>query len=139
VLRVSGYAGEEFRGRVTRVSPAANATTRQIEVLVEFTGGRQPKLAGLYAEGYVETESQSAFAVPASALVREGDKAYAWRLEGGVLKRVSIVVGERDSRSGDWVVKSGLAAGDRLLRYPGANLKDGQAFETNGAAKAAGG
>ena len=41
-FRVNGYGNEEFAGRVRRVNPAANATTRQVEVLVDFAGPEQP-------------------------------------------------------------------------------------------------
>src|SRR5205085_459988 len=50
-FRVNGYGNQEFAGKVRRVAPTANATTRQVELLVDFVGEKQPKLAGLYAEG----------------------------------------------------------------------------------------
>ena len=125
-FRVNGYNDTEFRGKVRRVNPAANPTTRQVEVLVDFTGGRQPKLAGLYAEGRVETKASSAITLPATALVRDGDKSLAWRVQNDKLQRVPVEIGDRDPRSGDYAVKSGLAEGDRVIRYPTALLKDGQ-------------
>jgi membrane fusion protein (multidrug efflux system) len=64
--------------------------------------------------------------LPASALVREGDRHYAWRVSGGKVQKAPLVVGERDARRGDWIVKSGLSDGDRVLRHPIATLKDGQ-------------
>jgi RND family efflux transporter MFP subunit len=137
VFRVSGYGGQEFTGKVRRVNPAANATTRQIEVLVDFADARQPKLAGLYAEGYVETEKSNALAVPDTVLVHDGDKSYAWRLGSGVLQKVDVAIGERDPRSGEFAVKKGLAEGDRVLRHPTTLLKDGQKVEMTAAAAAA--
>src|SRR5688500_6842206 len=50
-FRVNGYGDQEFAGKVRRVNPSANPTTRQVELLVDFVGEKQPKLAGLYAEG----------------------------------------------------------------------------------------
>ena len=35
-FRVNGYGEQEFLGKVRRVNPSANATTRQVEVLVDF-------------------------------------------------------------------------------------------------------
>jgi len=63
-FRVNGYPDQEFTGKVRRVNPAANATTRQVEVLVDFTGQKQPRLAGLYAEGRIETSSARASPCP---------------------------------------------------------------------------
>ena len=128
-FRVNGYGEQEFRGKVRRVNPAVNATTRQAEVLVDFSDGTQPKLAGLYAEGRIETESANVLTLPATALSREGDAAYAWRIAGDVVRKVPIQVGERDPRSGELVLKSGLSAGDRIIRQSGSTLKDGQKIE----------
>lgn len=134
-FRVNGYGEQQFVGKVRRVNPSANATTRQVEVLVDFVGTKQPKLAGLYAEGQIEASSSSSLTIPASALVREGDKSLAWRLNGNALQKVALVIGVRDVRTGDFAVSSGLADGDKLIRNPTSALKDGQKIELATAAK----
>jgi RND family efflux transporter MFP subunit len=134
-FHVNGYGDKEFAGRVRRVNPAANATTRQVEVLVDLVGDDQPKLAGLYAEGRIETETSSHLLLPASSLVREGDRSFAWAIRDGAVHKVAIVLGDRDPRSGSYVVVQGLSDGERLLKYPTALLKDGrrvQAAEAGG-------
>lgn len=128
-FRVNGYGEEEFAGRVRRVNPAANPTTRQVEVLVDFVGPEQPKLAGLYAEGRLETESHTSLTIPASAVVHEGDKASAFRVKGNRLQKVALTIAQRDPRTGDYIVAGGLADGDQVLRHPGDQLKDGQAVQ----------
>ncbi len=136
-FRVNGYGAQEFAGTVKRINPAANANTRQLEVLVEFSGGKQPQLAGLYAEGYLETDSKSAaLMVPALALAHEGDKVFAWRIKDGKLQKVSVLLGARDPRHGDFVLRSGLGVGDQLLRNPSSTLKDGQPAQLGAVAAA---
>jgi RND family efflux transporter MFP subunit len=129
-FRVNGYGDQEFAGKVRRVNPAANPTTRQVEVLVDFVGDKQPKLAGLYAEGRLETESRTSLTIPASAVVRDGDKTSAFRVKDNKLQKVPLAIAERDSRSGDYVVAGGLAEGDQVIRYPTTLLKDGQRVQT---------
>jgi membrane fusion protein, multidrug efflux system len=130
IFRVHGFAERDFQGTIDRVNPAANATTRQVEVLVNFDDAKQaPNVAGLYAEGRVETRRTAALTIPATALVREGDHAFAWRVEGRALQKVSLKVGDRDPRTGEFVLKSGLAEGDTLLRYPTSTLQNGQSVE----------
>ena len=137
-FRVNGYGEQEFIGKVRRVNPAANATTRQVEVLVDFVDKKQPKLAGLYAEGHIEAGSTTSLTVPATALVRDGDKASIWRMKDKKIQKTLVVVGERDARSGDFALVSGLADGDAVIRYPATNLKDGQNVQLSTApAKAA--
>ena len=136
MFRVHGFAEREFLGMIARVNPSANATTRQVEVLVNFAdANQQPNVAGLYAEGRIETRHTAALTIPASALVRDGDHAFAWRLKDRALQKVGLSVGERDARSGEFVLKSGLAEGDTLLRYPTSALRDGQPVEMAGEAK----
>jgi len=130
MFRVHGFADREFLGTITRINPAANATTRQVEVLVSFSDQAQrPEVSGLYAEGRIETRSTTALTIPATALVRDGDQAYAWRLRNGVLHKVSINLGDLDPRSGQFALAGGLTEGDQLLRYPTSTLRDGQAVE----------
>jgi RND family efflux transporter MFP subunit len=136
-FRVNGYGSQEFSGSVTRINPAANANTRQLEVLVEFASGKQPQLAGLYAEGNIQASRQSALMVPAMALAREGDKVFAWRVKDGAVQKVALVLGERDPRRGDFVLRSGLSEGDQLIRSPTSTLKDGQKAQLSGAAASA--
>jgi hypothetical protein len=64
--------------------------------------------------------------VPESALVRSGDKTFAWKVSGKSLSKADLQIGARDQRSGAVEVKSGLAAGDMVLRAPNSSLVDGQ-------------
>ena len=127
MFRVHGFADHEYLGTITRVNPAANATTRQVEVLVSFNDpSDRPTVAGLYGEGRVETRRTAALMIPPSALVKEGDNAFAWRVKNRKLQKVSLTIGDRDPRSGDFVLKGGLAEGDTLLRYPNSTLHNDQ-------------
>jgi len=126
-FRIHGFDQRDFDGRVMRVNPSANATTRQVEVLVSFANAKdQPDVAGLYAEGRVDTETNAALTLPAAAVVREGDNAFAWRVKDGKLQKVKLGLGVRDLRTGNFVVNAGVAEGDSVLRYPASTLKDGQ-------------
>ena len=126
-FRIHGFEQRDFEGEVMRVNPSANATTRQVEVLVAFINAKeQPDVAGLYAEGRIETQSTAALTLPAASIVREGDNAYAWRFKGGKLQKVKLGLGQRDVRTGNFMVSSGIGEGDSFLRYPASTLKDGQ-------------
>ncbi len=132
-FRINGYANQEFRGTVKRIDPSANDVTRQVEVLVGFGSGAQPKVSGLYAEGRIEAESVAALMLPEAALVREGDKAYTWRLKGKALDKVALTIGTRDPRTGQYEVRNGLAVGDTILRNPNSGLTVGQKVELTAA------
>ncbi len=128
-FRVNGYPGQDFTGQVKRVDPAANAVTRQVEVLVAFADKTLPRVAGLYAEGRIEADSVPALMIPDVAVVQAGDKAHAWRLQGKTLSKVALELGARDPRTGYREVRAGLAQGDTVMRSPSASFKDGQLVE----------
>lgn len=135
-FRVQGFDGADFAGTVVRVNPAANETTRQVEVLVSFDDpGRMPRVAGLYAEGRIESRSAARLTLPAASIQRGGDRAFAWRFEDGALQEVALDLGAHDERTGRYAVDAGLAEGDQVLRYPGSTLKDGQAAQLAGGAE----
>ncbi len=129
-FRVNGYSQSDFSGTVKRIDAAANATTRQVEVVVAFAdAATAPKVAGLFAEGRVETGSSQALTLPETAVVRAGDAAWAWRATDTTLSKVAIKLGDRDPRTGRLPVLQGLSTGDRVLRNPASTLTEGQAFE----------
>jgi RND family efflux transporter MFP subunit len=129
-FRVNGYGDESFDGKVTRIDPTANEATRQLEVLVAFTGPARPRVSGLYAEGQISSEAngQRVPVVDESAIQRLGDGSFVWRVDASVVHKVAVSLGNRDIRSGQYAVQSGVQTGDRLLRNPGSSLKDGQAI-----------
>lgn len=127
-FHINGYGNQQFAGTVKRIDPSANGITRQVEVLVGLTG-EQPRVAGLYAEGRIDAETSDALMLPESAIVRSGDETYTWRVKDAKLSKVNLQVGMRDQRTGNFEIKTGLAAGDTVLRSPSSNLKDGQKVE----------
>ncbi|MBL8307205.1 MAG: efflux RND transporter periplasmic adaptor subunit [Rubrivivax sp.] len=129
-FRVNGAAQADFTGKVRRIDASANATTRQVELIVAFDDPAQaPRVAGLFAEGRVEAGSTQGLMLPETVIVRVGDAAHAWRVSDGVVRKAVLKLGARDARTGHVLLTAGLAAGDRVLRNPGSGLADGQKFE----------
>lgn len=124
-FRVNGFGDAEFRGKLARIDASANATTRQVEVIAEFSDrNKAPQVAGLYAEGRVESSERRALVLAEGSVQRQGDSAFVWKVAGDRLKKVPVTLGERDDRRGEVVIRSGLALGDEVLRNPSGNLVD---------------
>jgi RND family efflux transporter MFP subunit len=129
-FRVNGFSDAFFAGKVRRIDSAANATTRQVPVLVSFNDAKAaPRVAGLFAEGRIETGGAQQIMLPEGTVLRTGDSAHVWKVGDGQIQKAAVKLGERDARSGEFPVISGLAAGDRVLRSPASQLVDGQKFE----------
>jgi RND family efflux transporter MFP subunit len=135
-FRVNGYAGQNFSGVVKRIDPSANPVTRQVEVLVGFAEGKQPGVAGLYAEGVVAAQNRQGVTLPESVLVRAGEQAIVWLVRQERLHKVQLKLGERDPRRGEFEVLSGLKPDDVVLRNPQITFKDGEKVQMIAAAKA---
>ena len=131
VFRINGFGDTEFVGTLRRIDASANATTRQVEVRVAFAEpAKAPRVAGLYAEGRIETGGPAQPPMlPDSALVRADGKVMVWRVKDGAVARVPVTLGARDERSGEYPVAGGLGDGDVILRYPGGALVEGQKVE----------
>ena len=131
-FRINGVAqtGDQLgsSGTIKRIDSAANPITRQVSVIVEIKGKDRPPVVGLFAEGVIETSSKSALMISESSLRREGDKVFAWVLDGNKIVKRNVQLGDRDTRLGEWVVNSGLVAGEKILRNTSSSLKDGQPF-----------
>lgn len=115
LFQVRGYT-QQFEGRVERIAPQADATTRQVAIYVAIpnTGGRL--VAGLYAEGRVVSQSADGLVVPSNAVNTTGTPPWALRVNNGKTEKVDVTLGLRDPRTERVQVVSGLAEGDTVLR-----------------------
>jgi len=133
-FRINGFGDTEFRGKLARIDAAANATTRQVELIAEFNDrAKAPQVSGLYAEGRVESTDRKALVLAEGSVQRQGDSAFVWKVAGNQLKKVSVTLGERDDRRGEVVIASGLTLGDEVLRAPSGSLVDGAPVQRVGA------
>lgn len=112
---VSGYPGREFTGRVSRVSPIADPTTRQVQILATIPNAGNALVGGLFAEGRIASESRNGLVIPANAVNERGIAPTARRLTGGVVEEVTVQLGLRDQATETVEVTAGLAAGDTVL------------------------
>jgi RND family efflux transporter MFP subunit len=114
-FEVRGYPGQKFAGTISRVAPAADPVTRQIQVLVDIPNPGGRLVSGLYAEGRVAVEKREALVAPLTAIDSSGDQPSVLRVKNGVVERAVVALGVRDERAEIVEVTTGLAAGDVVL------------------------
>ncbi len=112
---VSGYGDRKFTGTVTRVSPVADPTTRQVMILASIPNSAGTLVGGLFAEGRVNAESRSALVLPATAIDQRGATPVVMRVRGGRVERVNVVLGIRDDQRENFEITEGLQRGDTVL------------------------
>ena len=112
---VTGYGDRKFTGTVTRVSPVADPTTRQVQILASIPNSSGTLVGGLFAEGRVNAESRSALVLPSTAIDQRGAKPAVMRVRGGRVERVNVTLGIRDEQRENFEITQGLQQGDTVL------------------------
>ena len=114
-FRVNGYPNRAFTGRITRVNPTADPTTRQVKITAAIPNAGNTLVGGLFAEGRVSTESKVAPMVSVSAVDERGLRPSAVRLKNGRIEKVEVSLGIRDAAAETVEITAGLVPGDTLL------------------------
>ena len=112
---VTGYADRTFRGLISRINPSADPTTRQVRVYAEIPNTGNDLVAGLYAEGRVESESRNGLTLPTAAIDRRMAKPAVLLVRDGKVARVDVELGLVDDRSRRSRSAPASQAGDVVL------------------------
>ncbi|HET9269710.1 MAG TPA: efflux RND transporter periplasmic adaptor subunit [Vicinamibacterales bacterium] len=128
---VRGY-DQTFDGRIERIAPQADSTTRQVPLFVTIpnVGGRL--VAGLFAEGRVVAQSASGLTVPVNAVNTSTQTPWVLRVTDGKTERVNVTLGLRDPRTERVLVASGLGESDTLLRGAAQGITPGTSVQLSG-------
>jgi RND family efflux transporter MFP subunit len=128
---VRGYAGQTFSGRIERISPVADPATRQVPIFVSIPNVSGRLIAGLYAEGRVETEVRRTLVVPGNAIDETGGAPVVTRLRDGKAERVDVRVSIRDRDTERVEILAGLSEGDMVLTGAARSVTPGTAVTVN--------
>ena len=124
-VKVDALKGQEFKGTITRLSPAASVPTRTFTAEVSIPNPEGLIKVGMFANAeVVGQERKNVLAVPESALVMREDQktVFVATEENRVVQKV-LKLGDA---AGGWVeVLSGLKEGERIVVAGQHKLKDG--------------
>jgi membrane fusion protein, multidrug efflux system len=112
---VSGYPGRQFVGRITRINPTADPTTRQVRIYVSIPNEGRALVGGLFANGRMSTATKMGLVVPQAAVDVRGSIPSVIRVKQGRAEKVPVQIGLTDKTSETIEVLSGLQPGDTLL------------------------
>ncbi len=114
-FNVTGFAGRRFTGRVARINPTVDATTRQVRLYVTVPNGDRAIVAGAFAEGRVAVTSARALTVPIAALDTKAAVVSVKRVKNGTVESVPVTIGVRDDVAERVEITKGLQVGDSVL------------------------
>jgi RND family efflux transporter MFP subunit len=110
--------GRDFGGRVARVSPTIDPSTRAITVYVEVPNPSGAIRGGTFATGQVVSRTvENVLAIPRDAIhySADGSAQYAYRIVNDAIEYATLKTGVTDDRLGLVEVLEGLKAGDRII------------------------
>jgi HlyD family secretion protein len=131
VTMTFGDRGDSVIGLVTRVEPTAFTKTSALgveEQRVHVVASAPATDARVGAQYRVQAKvtawaSPRTLRVPMAALVRDGERWFAFVVESGRARRREVAIGERTEELAE--VRGGLPSGAQVVRYPDDRLSDG--------------
>jgi RND family efflux transporter MFP subunit len=134
-VRLQALDGRVFPARVSRLSWALDPSTRTLRAEIDLENPDGRLRPGLYAYvAILADERTAAPSLPASAVLRDGGKAYCVVVSGGQAHRREVVTGLADGRRVE--VLSGLEGGEAVVEKNADTLADGQPVEAAAAPEA---
>lgn len=124
-VMLDGIKERTFSGQIARIAPSATDNTRTIPVHIAIPNADAMIRGGTFAIArIVMDETQSALAIPATALLTDDAGLHVLALESGHVVRRAVTAG------GTWdgglvEITSGLVAGERLLSAPLSGVSPG--------------
>jgi len=121
---IRGIPGD-FTGTIDRINPTADPVTRQVSCFVTLpnTGGRL--IAGLFAEGRVESVTREGVVVPLSAIDETGMGPMVTRVRDEKAELVPVTLGARQAQTEEVEITAGLEAGDVVIVGSARNVAAG--------------
>ncbi len=133
-VHLSGWGGPTLEATVRRVEPvgfedisALGVEEQRVQVVADIVS--PPEDWQTLGDGYrvdatfVLWEAEDLLRVPASAIFQESGQDQVFRAIEGRAERTAVATGR--SNGLDTVILEGLAEGDRIVRHPDSQLKDG--------------
>ena len=113
-IDITGLEGRVFTGRVDYVYATLETDARTTRARIAVSNGSGLLKPGMYATVRLSTPSRTALTVPASAVVRTGERAFVFvDLGGGKLKSQDVELG---ASAGDYTeVLAGVEPGQRVV------------------------
>jgi membrane fusion protein (multidrug efflux system) len=127
LTRVNVPGSEGVTGRVRKISRAANATTRLVDVFVDLSSSSR-FLLGEYILGKIAVASARGLIVPRSAVLPEEDHYVLFTVNDGRAQKHTVRVGLRDAKNVEVIAKD-LRPRDLVVTLGNYELQDGMAVK----------
>src|SRR5882672_8270886 len=123
-VEVDAFPGEDFMGRIARLSPVLDPATRTAAIEVEIPNDQYRLKPGMYARVGIITESHpNALVVPTNAIVDANGTRGVYLALNNVAAFHAVKVGIEGNQRTE--ILDGVAVGDRVVTTGAAGLRNG--------------
>jgi RND family efflux transporter MFP subunit len=123
-VEVDAFPGEDFMGRIARVSPVLDPSTRTAPIEVEIANSQYRLKPGMYARVGIITESHpNALVVPTNAVVDVNGTRGVYLSVNNAAAFHAVKIGIEGNERTE--ILDGVAAGDRVVTTGAAGLRNG--------------
>ena len=113
-MTLTAYPGENFDGRIDFIYPSVSQETRTLKVRIEFANPSNRLRPGMYAEVSITGGVEEVLAVPADAVMDNGDMRYLFVVHDGMHFEPRLVTTGRETD--DWIeIVSGVTDGEEVV------------------------
>ncbi|HHW40020.1 MAG TPA: efflux RND transporter periplasmic adaptor subunit [Syntrophomonadaceae bacterium] len=132
-VQVSAAGDQDFKGKIARISPAADARSKMYPVEITIPNPGHLLKPGMFAEVKLATEiRRDAVRVPVQAVLDKEGRKVVYVVEGGRARERRVETGIADERYVEII--SGLRHGERVVITGQEFLADGAAVTVTGGA-----
>lgn len=127
-VTVQGLGNRSFDAAVTRTAWSLDPANRSLRTEIDIDNEDGLLRPGMYATVRIRLDERAdVFALPVTALIRDGSDAYCCIVKDGKIERCRLELGLRSG--GQIEVCSGISENDRVVTARAASLVPGQAVE----------
>lgn len=123
-VMVDAYPAESFPGRVTRMNPSLDTSTRTLAIEIDMQNRMEILKPGMFAKVTLNLDQhRNVFLVPKRALISRQKKIYLYIAEGEIARKRLVSVGIIGRKNAE--ITSGLSQEDRVVVAGQEHLQDG--------------
>lgn len=125
-IEIEGLPSNALSARLDRISPATLDNSRSLQVYLRLEHVVPGLRGGMFGHGLLEIANRkNILAVPAAAIVKEGEETFIRTIANGVVHKQPVVLGS--ARIGEDLVEiqSGLNEGDVVITVPLPDVSNG--------------
>jgi RND family efflux transporter MFP subunit len=113
-ITVDAYPGNTFRGRVSTINPMVDPISRAFTLRVEIPNKDHRVKPGMFARAKIYPEiHRSSLVVPFKSVIKRGQSAYVYMLEGDMVRLQEVTPGITNEREIE--VIDGLTGGEVIV------------------------